>query len=269
MGGQTRDRSARPSSFGLTAFSLQPNRLITAYSLQPAGAQRRHCGGFTLLELLIVIAMMIFITTISLMNYFGAMRTAGYTAVSNDVFNALLMARQRACIDNKPVCFYLTDSNKFVLQEPLGTVAQIKGFTFYDPYVDPAAVSSNMAIVDITTPGASATILLTTNGPLPLMPGVFDVNNIQIFYACSFAVDKPAGWTAGDSYGIAVSPEQMLPKGFVFTQPSSTPCVFATFMPDGTAAASATLQVRETLKNDANHQLSFSVDATGKVSQGQ
>jgi len=48
------DRSIRPSSRGLTAFSLQPNRLTT-FSLQPAGASRRPRAGFTLIEMLVVV----------------------------------------------------------------------------------------------------------------------------------------------------------------------------------------------------------------------
>jgi prepilin-type N-terminal cleavage/methylation domain-containing protein len=260
-----------PSHLQPSAFSLQP------YSVKP----RR---GFTLLELLVVISMMIFITTIAVMNYFGAMRTAGYNAVSNDVFNALLMARQRACLDNKPVYVYLIDTTNYVLLESFGTAAIVEtdlsapsgpGKILYDQYNDVSGFVSNSIIVDIDNLGTGAIAWSTGTAHSPTNTFFINGDGTPVLntlnYSTIYVTNNPAcnnfNWKSGDRYGVTVFAPQMLPKGFEFVTPS-TPGQSIVFNPDGTVNAGvSSLVVQETLKNDTTHQITFTVKSNGSILQ--
>jgi len=246
-----------------------------ASSLQPAGAQQRRSAGFTLLELLIVITMMIFITTIALVNYFGVMRAAGYATISNNVFSALLMARQRACIDNKPVFFYLLDTTNYVLQESIGTITSIPypggagnlegntppggGVVFYDQYGSPP-VQSNSVIVNMDNPAEPAA---TVWKAVPNTP--FELHVL---------LTSSAGWNDNgrnnDHYGTELFARQMLPKGFSFQQSPGTKVIF---QPDGTVDIINGLKklvVQEILgNNNTARQVTFTIESSGKITQGQ
>ena len=238
-------------------------------------------GGFTLLELLVVVTIMIFITTLATMNYFGAVRTGGYTTVSHNVFNTLLMARQRACIDNKAVYVYLLDTTNFVLQEAFGTIALIEndsfagGYKFYDPYVEADAFSANRILIDIDHPGAGAIIWQaeTLSQSTPNVDITGFTNTVSIPSCALHVTNDPSStlpftaWQVGDHYGNTIYSPQMLPKGFVFNAPAP-PCVFAVFNPDGTVVCpqSSTLVVQEVLISNNTHQISFTVDSNGRVS---
>jgi len=274
----------------LPPATVPPSRLQpSAFSLQPS-----QSAGFTLLELLVVVSMMIFITTIAAVNYFGVMRAAGYTAVSNDVFNALLMARQRACIDNKPVYFYLLDATNYVMMESFGTLARVDNpdassgalggsQEFYDQYVDSTAFSSNMTLLDIDAPGTGAIVWKAESGTL----GASNVNasGVLTLYsvpACFLHVtNNPActgdfsKWTAGDHYGTPIFATHMLPKGFAFSLIQTTPDylqkqAMVLFQPDGTVDIVNNLKgfmVFETLKKDSAHTVTFSISSNGAITQ--
>ena len=242
-------------------------------------------GGFTLLELLIVITMMIFISAIALMNYFGAMRAASFTTVSKDVFNALLMARQRACLDNKPVYFYVLDSSTFVLQESLGSVTHIAStdtypgapaasMEFFLQSADTTSFSSNsMPILNIDRFGSGAGVWLVESGNLTVTN--VDANGNPVTYAISACVlhvtniPPTCTWCDGDRYGAVLFAPQMLPKGFTFTSPATTPMPCVTFNPDGTVVTDGDtppLVITETI---SGKKVTFSITPTGKVTQGQ
>jgi type II secretory pathway pseudopilin PulG len=265
-------------------WSLISGRRPLTSDLRPLTSGKR--GGFTLLELLVVVTMMIFITTIAVMNYFGAMRTAGYNAVSNDVFNALLMARQRACIDNKPVYVYLIDTTNYVLLESFGTAAIVaneasapggNGKVLYDQYNDVSGFLSNSIIVDIDNLGTGAISWSTGTAPSPtntyLINGDGSLVPDNLNYSTIHVTNNPAcdfsGWKPGDRYGATIFAPQMLPNGFVFVSPS-TPGQSIVFSPDGTVKAGiSSLVVQETLKGDTTHQITFSIDPSGKIGQSQ
>ena len=261
--------------------------------VQRTKLQRR--AGFTLLELLVVITMMIFITTIAAMNYFGAMRAAGYTAVSNTVFNSLLMARQRACLDNKQVYLYLLDPTNYVMMEAFGTLAKVDNpdtssnapsgsQEFYDPYVDATAFSANMTILDIDAPGTGAIVWRATTSTFPAN-NYIDATGQPIspsIPACSLHVtNNPtcpgnfANWKAGDRYGTPIFASQMLPKGFAFSNDTDPPValpsqVMVLFQPDGTVDTVnniSSFRVFETLKPDAAHSIKFTISPTGIITQ--
>lgn len=245
----------------------------------------RRRAGFTLLELLVVITMMIFITTIAVVNYFGVMRTGGYAAVSNDVFNMLLMARQRACLDNKPVYFYLLDSTNYVIQEAFGTIAGISPMTdsdgynvYYDKYEDLSSYSGtnvNMSILNMDRPGSVALVkaikggIIANGGTNPVTGEKYDIP------AYSLHLQPTGTWQPGDRYGAELFARQMLPKGFVF-EPDPLSVAqnqrVVVFLADGsvdTVNGLSTVVVREKIGSAATNRVTFTIQPNGKVHQGK
>ncbi len=235
--------------------------------------------GFTLLELLIVISMMIFITTIAVMNYFGAMRSAGFTAVGNDIFNSLLMARQRACIDNKPVVFYLNDTTNFVLLEAGGTITQIinpdtypnapSGSRVFCNLYDDFFGSSNMTLVNMDRPGSAAGVWLVESDNIPV-PGIDSSGNPTTYpvqaYKLHVTNSPPTSqWQADDRYGTSIFAPQILPKGFVFLQPAGNS---VTFKPDGTVESYLQEPPLTVTEQISGKKVTFTIAANGTITQG-
>ena len=63
----------------------------------------KKSSGFTLIELMVVIGIMILIASIVVTGSFGMSRASGYMAAENVVYNTLQAARQKACTDGKRV----------------------------------------------------------------------------------------------------------------------------------------------------------------------
>ena len=82
--------------------------------------------GFTLLELLVVMGIMVSLSTIAVTSYFAAMRGMARRGALQQLAGTLTLARQRACMDGVPTCVMIynevigTDSN---LEEGSGTEA--------------------------------------------------------------------------------------------------------------------------------------------------
>ena len=240
---------------------------------------RKQDRGFTLLELLIVIAMMIFISTIAVVNYFGVTRAASYSAISTNVFNALLTARQRACLDNKTVYFYLQNNTNFVLQESFGTIAGIDpdggtgGYIFYDPYVSSLSFQSNSVLLNIDVPGSGAIVWQSSPGNYTIH-GI-DANGNAVSYsttACELFVTNNSAsasftWSIGNHYGMQLYAPQTLPKGFVFSPQGAGNSI--AFLPDGTVdlsnLPSPPLTIIESINNK---KVTFTITTTGKITQG-
>jgi prepilin-type N-terminal cleavage/methylation domain-containing protein len=82
----------------------------------------RSALGFTLMELLIVIAIMIFVSSIAVVNYFGAVRASSYSAGQKTILGALQLARQRACLDAAPTYFYILDATNYMIVRRGGVI---------------------------------------------------------------------------------------------------------------------------------------------------
>lgn len=84
----------------------------TAFAGSLAAARRAPRAGFTLIELMVVVGIAALLLTISATAFFGASRTENLTRSRNQLRDVLLMARQQACITQKPhvVICYNVDS---------------------------------------------------------------------------------------------------------------------------------------------------------------
>ncbi|NLF23967.1 MAG: type II secretion system protein [Lentisphaerae bacterium] len=203
-----------------------------------AGDPRRHGrrAAFTIMELLVVMAIMITISTIVVSSYFGMTRAASYHAAENSVLKALQLARQRACLDGTPVQFMLIDSNSYVLVHGAGELTQdmdskvnAEGrHTFYDTYADHHAVTndnSNLRVWNMTqnvyADDVTIRVAERTNEDYPGVPNPNDAAYQHRGLTTILEVKLPAAgqwsrWKKGDRYGFELHPRQMLPNGFFF-----------------------------------------------------
>lgn len=60
--------------------------------------------GFTLLELLVVMGIMVSLSTVAVSSYFAAMRGIARRTATQQLAGTLTLARQRACMDGVPTC---------------------------------------------------------------------------------------------------------------------------------------------------------------------
>lgn len=229
---------------------------------------RRH-SAFTLLELLIVIAIMVFISTITVINIFGNMRAASYNAVANDVFDALVLARQHACLDGKTTWFYLSDSNHYVIVRIVGTItdSSVGGTFLFDPYTDASDIGPGLKLFNMLT-GESVTVI--TNQYVPNWNGY----NLVVT-PNTWSVDP----TNGLAYGIALHDEKEVPRGFylsttltgTITPPNNARVVF---LPDGTVAQTGagviqTFSVVEKIREgQATNRVIFVIEPNGRIHRG-
>lgn len=244
-----------------------------ATSTPPSPAARRATAGFTLMELLVVVTIMIFITTISVMNYFGVMRAAGYSTAASSVLNTLRMARQRACLDNKPVILYLRDATNYVVQVAYGTIARIDPgppqTTFWDCDIHTAPGTSE-TLLNLDQPGASATYGGVRQGSLGMSnvnaSGVMETYTVPAIAYTNVSVSGT--WNVGDRYGIAAFTPVTLPNGFVFDPDPAAGSVnqrIVLFNPDGTINTTDGLSTLVVKEGITGKTITFTLGADGTI----
>jgi prepilin-type N-terminal cleavage/methylation domain-containing protein len=218
--------------------------------LLPRTASRRapfRRAGFTLMELLVVMAIMLTISTILVAGYFGMTRAASYAAAETDVYNLIQLARQRACLDGTKVFFMLIDSNSYVLVHGVGELTrdmENKSFNgrhrIYDAYADHFVItnaSSKLCVwnMDRNVYADDVNINLVEDGGSDTYPGSGE-KYTRMINTLDVVLPQPAdyrSWKQGDRYGFELYPRQILPKGFYFgiqdigTFPKNDKIVFA------------------------------------------
>ena len=220
----------------------------------------KRYGGFTLIELMVVMALMVVISTIVVSGTFGMTRSASYRTAENIVFNALQAARQQACTDGKRVVVAFTndrggssDDNALSIIEATGTITEtVTGRYIQDRCANLARYTgsgiarsgkSTNTVWNLRT-GAKFTgftLGSATSNPKTIPGGggrySYDVSVLEPKTGSGF---DPAFWKIGDPYGFQITQPQTLPRGFkigfgsVGTSPAGQLLVFE---PDGTGFA--------------------------------
>jgi prepilin-type N-terminal cleavage/methylation domain-containing protein len=250
--------------------------------------------GFTLLELLVVVTIMIFITLIVVLNYFGGTRSAGYAAANRNVFDALMLARQRACMDGCRTFLCLLDSTNYVIVRSIGTISDVKPSDsvgqLHDYYSDLAAyagATNGIMLVNMTRPSVTGTLKNATCQS-SLITNYYDYFGNFNADISKIAVTTPniADWHPGDTYGIELHTRQALPAGFYFCdvddtgKPQGSPPTHVTyaevrFRPDGTLDSNSSPQwlcaveevsTRNMSKFSLTNCVRFKIESNGRIS---
>ena len=216
-------------------------------------------SGFTLIELMVVVGIMILIATIVVTGSFGMSRASSYIAAENVVYNTLQAARQKACTDGKRVIIAFvkrveqnsTEVNyALVTVQAAGQITKVGSQDLYDRgslfgEYSSGAENTKDSVWNLTTGDrAKGPFTIQKNVQLTgTIPGAassgtgsqkygYDVTKIHFTSTISGNL-----WHEGDTYGFQVGEMQELPLGFKFgfnsTGKDSPEGQLIVFEPDG------------------------------------
>lgn len=177
-------------------------------------------AGFTLLELLIVMGIMIILSVIALVGYRGVISGSGVVSACSHLGQICQLSRQMALIQGKSVfvIFYqdATSSWYTVCRKEGEATMGTSGNTLNDEF------NSELGFL---RPGIDVFNLSTTGALYSTIRGIPD-NGTSVTTSNSI-------WNVGDMYGWEVRPRMRLPALFRF---DSAPLTIR-FRPDGTACS--------------------------------
>ena len=227
-------------------------------------------SGFTLIELMVVIGIMILLATIVVTGSFGMSRASGYMAAENVVYNTLQAARQKACTDGKRVVVAFVkikadaditeiDDYALVMVEAAGTIEKMSAkdrTIFYDR----TSLLANAIFQNQRSDDAIWNLdsVVCAEGPFTNSvenlegdntdPQKIPFDDTEVgYYGYSTTMVKLLGkdkfttadWKAGDAYGFQVGETQEMPLGFKLKVDGKTKGlekVHITFEPDGSSS---------------------------------
>lgn len=239
------------------ALNMRVNR-----SIQDAARTRKTCGGFSLLELLAVMTIVAMLSTLAVTSYFSAIRGMEIRTACDSFYNALAMARQRACIDGCRVSVMIFNeaadfdpssgdvsdlAASFVVCRELGRLSSVSGGgnRLVDEFSELPTLFRPKREADSETSAGAVKLYNLTQGAWTLVAPYYEETSSRanlIYSGGSFGIKAHAlvrltgkgtasgaggrsgvDWRAGDSYGVEILPVKTLPKGFVFGELENTP----------------------------------------------
>ncbi len=261
----------------------------------------KRSSGFTLIELMVVIGIMILIASIVVTGSFGMSRASSYMAAESVVYNTLQAARQKACTDGKRVLVAFVkieadanseiDDYSLVTAEAAGTIGEMSSTDrtfFYDRTSTLANFQdtrSDESIWNLDTgvcaQGPFTNYVADIEGqPIPsdIDVGAFgySTTKISLLGKDKFVSQK---WAPGHSYGFQIGETQELPTGFKFKVNGGSPEGWhVKFEPDGRSSfqkssgqggsSSGTIEIYEEIS--ADHPIKIMVEnGSVKVEKSQ
>lgn len=265
---------------------------------ESAMKKSRQRSGFTLLELIAVMGIIVALSLVVVSGYASIMRSMSEMAGVNALRKAAMLCRQHACIDGRDTYFFLTGFDTYVLCRKAGTISDRKTNTrtgvdlptymsdgsasgaiwIFDKYSDLGASSESFSTMtgsefSEATTGYKGTLLfdLTDSKTAFLKyPPWFDYRTDTWIMGLS---DKnpqggaTQGFAKDSQYGWTVYPEQKLPKGYAFVRGVDNFIDEGSFFfkPDGTAASASNLLKISVQELATKKVSSITIHANGKV----
>ncbi len=252
-----------------------------------------------MIELIAVMAIIIALSLVVIGGYTGMSRAIAQGAGVRGVRDALMLARQHACMNGVRVYVYILDETQYVLCRKIGTVSSAKlehyagsssqtatqdTYMFNDAYTDLGSFrsSTDESLEDLLKNGTSTSSFNASRELLlfDLHEDVVDSDlDFKYLYLSGVKKDDNLGWNLfcrdvsggkpdgkffkkGHDYGIALFPIRALPKGYIFTTGVGESIYFE---PTGASGGCDSLIVAEAvLRNDPAHQKKVTIK-NGKV----
>ncbi|HOF62443.1 MAG TPA: type II secretion system protein [Candidatus Latescibacteria bacterium] len=225
--------------------------------IRGAARTRKNRGGFSLVELLAVMAIVAMLSTLAVTSYFSAIRGMTSRTARDNFYNALMMARQRACIDGCRVSLIIFNdaaafdaagtaisdlAASFVVCRELGRFSFVggNGNLLFDEFSDLGSLFRPKQAGDSSSTSHAGAVKLynlsrgtwTLVGPyvdwrtvgssvdLLYSGGSFSINAhaLERLTGSGTASGSGVSWETGDSYGVEITPVKALPKGYVFDE---------------------------------------------------
>ncbi len=226
----------------------------------------KRSSGFTLIELMVVIGIMILLASIVVTGSFGMSRASGYMAAENVVYNTLQAARQKACTDGKRVLVAFVqieadantdiDDYSLVTVEAIGTISEAideKNRTYFRDRASAlsqfAGTRSDDSIWNLDTgafvEGPFTNLDSTVSGfeiPPDGSDGEYSYPSTELRLIRNESSNQGRGvfekglWERGHAYGFQIGETQEMPTGFKLgvNSVSGTPKGWlVVFEPDG------------------------------------
>jgi len=248
-------------------------------------------AGFTLMELLTVMAIIAIISTIALISYINMKAGGAYQSLSKNLQNHVMLARQQASLQNRPVCLMFTKTERMfsdgqketqheaVLVLYVGTVTDVDGVNFSDAFFTQGVRLLNMTntVYNLETGGHFGVrqIVLETEvvegGVEKLYDSLPTYNRPAVKYTLNTAGH---GFQKGSAYGFELHQPYRLPKNFTFPNSQTLPIVIK-FEGDGAmqwkegasgsftpVGAGISFNIVESIRS---HPIKITIDADGVV----
>ena len=264
-----------------------------AASAAPAAARGSRRAAFTLIELIAVMGIIVALALVVVGGYSGMTRAIATGQATRQVRDALLLARQTACVRGVRVYCYFLSEEEYVLCRKIGTSSGQdrsssddrfpkgdSGHVFPDSYTDlssfinevdaaseaysddndsgydKSALTSDLLLFQLSDSGEAR------YGKLRWVEADKDKGyGWNLFYA---PVDgHEPNFKTNTDYGIALFPIRVLPKGFAFDEDMIGQFVY--FEPTGTANKKTTITISESAIHDSDRQQKVVVESNGKV----
>jgi type II secretory pathway pseudopilin PulG len=224
----------------------------------------RRCNGFTLLELITVVAIMFMMISISVVSYFGMMKGAGMRNSLSNVRAVLLLARQHAITQQSRVfVVFQQDADRGTLL-PVAqaglveeAISQTEARMAYDlPWITGELVGGEIFNIDARSSGE------------------VKENTRRTIRVSGMSGGLNRDWQKGDRIGFGVADREVLPAGFVFWDGSLSPEApgppeTIVFNPDGTTGGKSgvpyTITIREQYGNTPAEREIIVDGLTGRI----
>ena len=259
----------------------------------------KRSSGFTLIELMVVIGIMILLASIVVTGSFGMSRASGYMAAESVVYNTLQAARQKACTDGKRVLVAFIkieadtntkiDDYSIVMAEAAGTIGKRDAKDhFYDrtsTLVNYQDMRSEDSIWNLDTgycaPGPFTNYVsnISDDTIIPSAVNVGAYSYSPTIVKLLAREGKTRGdeenfskWNEGEAYGFQIGETQEIPMGFKFKVNGSADHLDdwrIRFEPDGrsfflkngrVSGDSGTIEIYEEITKDDPHPITITVD---------
>ncbi|MBO7655536.1 MAG: prepilin-type N-terminal cleavage/methylation domain-containing protein [Kiritimatiellae bacterium] len=260
---------------------------------------KRSNRGFSLLELLTVVAIMGMLSTLAVTSYFSAIRGMTRRSAIKHLVNTLVLARQRSCMEGSRMSVLIFNEvtgydsrNKaiiapsYVVCKEVGRVSAKQGDQIYDEFTAlDKLFGYEKSVSAIKNDGEYASMRLynLAEGKWTCVyPKVLLTKDINAIISDGESVNLPiftfvknarsesknpssATWEVGDPYGIEVTPLNSLPRGFWFKKfedAENRAPICITFEPDGNASRTENIVIEEQL---VSKRTTIKVTNTGEI----
>jgi Tfp pilus assembly protein FimT len=232
------------------------------------------CGeGFTILELLIVMGIMVIMASVGLLGFFGSVRGIAARSAAMHLSQTISLARQNAIILGKRVYimfgregenywYSMVSKEGSITYDSAGGGATPGALTVGDDFGELSSLASNCVIYNLSRRDSS-TLQYYTGMVTDVRERLVSGNLMWIMQVV------PDVLRTGDDYGWEIMPKNLLPRGNLFNE-MPEPIVFAPegwpLNLDGTRALNSSyrrIQIVEAIAKDSANRRCVQVDVRG------